>query len=58
MFSFPEPALPLVALEFRNKTEEPHHRACALPSLIRQAKPTANPSSKKVPKVPTPQLSA
>jgi hypothetical protein len=48
-------SVPLVALEFRNKTEETHHRACGFPSPVRQAKPAAKPSSKKV---PTPQLSA
>jgi hypothetical protein len=51
-------SVPSVVLKFRNKTEETQHRACGLPNLIQQAEQVTNASSKKVPKVPTPQLTA
>jgi hypothetical protein len=51
-------SVPSVVLEFRNKTEETQHRACGLPNLIQQVEQATNASSKKVPKVPTPQPSA
>jgi hypothetical protein len=51
-------SVPSVALEFHNRTEKPHHPTCGFPNPISHLEPATNPSSKKVPKVPTPQLSA